>query len=239
MIYNKKLKPSLIDQNIIGEYMKNKMITQMALSGPQTQTQTELQKLSTKIFYNIINFIYHYFLIIAIFGGIGYYMYKRYIWYQEIKKTQTEKQVKEQDEQMKKYFDNIMEVNQSNNPNNLKINPTNQTQQELPNQSQAYFVPGKKLDKVVSGNNIYLNHIKNTFDTTQSHKTSMGRIQPTQELTTKTVRFAQGDFDAYGRNNLNPKTGETLVKQFTSPEFQKQNQIQPYDSNNGSSFSSF
>jgi len=239
MIYNKKLKPTLIDQNIIGEYMKEKMITQMKISGGQTQS--ELQKLSTKIFYNIINFIYHYFFIIGIFLTIGYYLYKRYVWYQEIKKIQTVQQEKQekQDEQIKKYFDDIMDgkpQNQTIQKNRqLPVKTQNQVQVQQPVQGQAYFIPGKKLDKVISGNNGYLNHMKNIFDTTHAHTTSMGRIQPSSELSVKTVRFAQGDFDAYGRNNINPKTGETLVKQIITED----DQIQAYDTKSGSPFSSF
>jgi hypothetical protein len=249
MIYNKKLKPTLIDQNIIGEYMKEKMLTQLKVSG--VQTQSELQKLSTKIFYNVVNFIYHYFFIIIIFGAIGYYLYNRYLWYQQIKKTQAE----QQEEQMKKYFDDIMDGQDSKSQANIStqpikpikpINPIKPIKLSQPThptmgyvQPQAYFAPGSKLDKVTAGNNGYLNHMKNTFDTTQTHTTSMGRIQPTSEYTTKTVRFAQGDFDAYGRNTLNPKTGETLVKQVPTFNFnQDQNQIHPYDSNNGA-YSSF
>lgn len=243
MIYSKKLKPTLIDQNIIGEYMKEKMMNQMVVSG--AQTNTELQKLSTKIFYNVINFIYHYFFIIGIFLAIGYYLYKRYVWYQDIKKTQAIQQVQqEKEEQMKKYFDNIMEGKEQETQiqPKPKLQPQPhphiviKSQPQLPVYSNPYFIPGKKLDKVISGNNGYLNHMKQGFDTTISYTPSMGRIQPTSELTTKTVRFAQGDFDAYGRNNLNPKTGETLVKQIPNPinpDYNHQPQIDPYDSKVG------
>jgi hypothetical protein len=223
--------------------MKEKMITQMKVSG--VQTQSELQKLSTKIFYNIINFIYHYFFIIGIFLIIGYYLYKRYVWYQQIKKIQIVEQEKKelQDEQMKKYFDNIMDgKNQSQSihqPIHQPIHTQNQNKFQQQAQAQAYFVPGKKLDKVISGNNGYLNHMKNIFDTTVAHTSSMGRIQPNSDLGTKSVRFAQGDFDAFGRNSLNPKTGETLVKQSIIPEYNEQNQVQAYDSKPSSSFSSF
>jgi len=237
MIYNKKLKPTLIDQNIIGEYMKEKMITQMKVSG--VQTQSELQKLSTKIFYNIINFIYHYFFIVGIFLTIGYYLYKRYVWYQQIKKIQIVQQEQKelQDEQMKKYFDNIMDGKSQTIQNQTQNQTQNKFQQQV--QSQAYFVPGKKLDKVISGNNGYLNHMKNIFDTTHRHTSSMGRIQPNSDLGTKSVRFAQGDFDAYGRNSINPKTGETLIKQSIIPEYNEQNEVQAYDSKPSSTFSSF
>jgi hypothetical protein len=234
MIYNKKIKPSLIDQNIIGEYMKEKMISQTKV--PVVQTQSELQKLSTKIFYNVVNFIYHYFFIIIIFIGISYYLYKRYVWYQEIKKNQVVQAVQEvkQDEQIKKYFDDIMD---GTVPIKKSEQKPNLSPLQVPVQAQPYFVNGKKLDKVISGNNGYLNHLKHTFDTTQPHTSSMGRIQPNDEIANKTVRFAQGDFDAYGRNNLNPKTGETVVKQTTNNIDNQE--IQAWESKSGSLFSSF
>jgi len=230
MLYNKKIKPTLIDQNIIGEYMKEKMMSQIKTSG--VAQQSELQKLLTKIFYNIVNFVYHYFFILLVFIGIVYYLYKRYVWYQEIK-------TKQSSDKIKKYFDDIMDgtipnpetITQSQEVQSINLSKLSQThpalhgftskstQQTIP--PQAYFAPSKKIDKVVSSNNGYLNHLKQTFDTPKPQTASMGRIS----TNTKTVRFAQGDFDAYGRNNINPKTGETLVKEVTSFD----DQIQPYD----------
>lgn len=226
MLYNKKIKPSLIDQNIIGEYMKEKLSQQMIGSG--VQSQSELKKLSTKIFYNIVYFIYHYFFIILILSGIIYYMYNRYLWYQEIKKNQAKKE-----DQTKKYFDEIMNETISPTVQNIAPsivptpNPVKLSQSHVAN----YFMPGKKLDKVVEGNNGYLNHMKQTWDTTQAHKSSMGRF----DSNIKTVRFALGDFDAYGRNNINPKTGETLVR----PVYIEPSHIQAYESAKTSPYSQF
>ena len=234
MLYNRKIKPSLIDQNIIGEYMKEKILSQIKVSS--IQTHSELQKLSTRIFYNVVNFFYHYFFIIGIFLMIIYYMYKRYVWYQEIKKIQVQKQKQVQDQNIKKYFDDIMDDNESQHPTQqltqypIQQNKFNPSSQYLPD-----FAQGKKLDKVLSGNNGYLNHLKQTLDTTQAHTTSMGRIAATPELSTKTVRFTPGNFDAYGRNNLNPKTGQILIKQDTTSY--DSNPIQAYAA--ASNFSSF
>jgi hypothetical protein len=232
MLYNKKIKPTLIDKNIIGEYMKEKMMFQMKESG--VAQQSELQKLGTKIFYNVISFVYHYFFILLIFIGIGYYLYKRYVWYQEIK-TKTKNPDK-----IKKYFDDIMDnpetvpEQQTQISNPVKPHPAlHSFPAKLditpPVQPQAYFAPSRKIDKVLSSNNGYLNHLKQTFDTAKAPTASMGRIG----TNTKTVRFAQGDFDAYGRNNINPKTGETLVKEIiVPPPFNFDEQIQPYETNN-------
>lgn len=236
MLYNRKIKPSLIDQNIIGEYMKEKILSQIKVSS--IQTQSELQKLSTRIFYNVVNFFYHYFFIIGIFLMIIYYMYKRYIWYQEIKKVQVQKQK----QNIKKYFDDIMDDNESQTQSQSQHpiqHPTKHPiQQNKFNPSSQYlpdFAQGKKLDKVLSGNNGYLNHLKQTLDTTQAHTTSMGRISATPELSTKTVRFTPGNFDAYGRNNLNPKTGQIFIKQVAIPYDSEP--IQAYAA--ASNFSSF
>jgi hypothetical protein len=234
MLYNKKIKPLLVDQNIIGEYMKEKMITQMKTSG--VAQQSELQKLLTKIFYNVVNFIYHYFFILIIFIGISYYLYKRYLWYQEIK-------TKQGTDKIKKYFDDIMDGNTSakDQEQNLEIQASQASLIKLPQalhgfttkstqpiiQPQAYFGPSKKIDKVVSSNNGYLNHLKQSFDVAKAPTASMGRIST--NTSNKTVRFAQGDFDAYGRNNINPKTGETIVKEVTSFD----DYIQPYDTKSG------
>jgi len=241
MLYNKKIKPLLIDQNIIGEYMKEKMMSQMKVSG--VTQQSELQKLLTKIFYNIVNFVYHYFFILLIFIGIVYYLYKRYVWYQEIK---TKQGTKQGTDKIKKYFDDIMDGNTSakDQEQNLEIQAsqasinklhqashgfTTKSNQQMV-QSQAYFAPSKKIDKVVLSNNGYLNHLKQSFDVAKAPTTSMGRIET--NTNNKTVRFAQGDFDAYGRNNINPKTGETLVKDNVIFD----DQIQPYDTKYGKSY---
>lgn len=238
MLYNRKIKPTLVDQNIIGEYMKEKMMSQIKTSG--VAQQSELQKLLIKIFYNIVNFVYHYFFILLIFIGIGYYLYKRYVWYQEIK-------TKQSSDKIKKYFDDIMDGTSSgeqaqpsqpipSQPIPGKLNPalhgfsTKSTNPPLP--AQAYFAPSKKIDKVLSSNNGYLTHLKQTFDVAKPPTTSMGRIGTSS---TKTVRFAQSDFDAYGRNSINPKTGETLVKQDVSFA----DQIQPYDSRDFGGYSTF
>jgi hypothetical protein len=211
-------------------------MSQMKTSG--VAQQSELQKLLTKIFYNIINFVYHYFFILAIFIGIVYYLYKRYVWYQEIK-------TKQSPDKIKKYFDDIMDGNASVKESEHvpqiqtseaslqnKVHPalhgfTSKTIQKNIS-PQAYFAPSKKIDKVVSSNNGYLNHLKQSFDTSKPPTASMGRITSN----TKTVRFAQGDFDAYGRNNINPKTGETLVKDVASFD----DNIQPYETKSGKSY---
>ncbi len=228
MLYNRKIKPTLVDQNIIGEYMKEKVISQMKTSG--VAQQSELQKLLTKIFYNIVNFIYHYFFIITIFIGIGYYLYKRYVWYQELKtKTQTQKPDK-----IKKYFDDIMDGVPTQVPSQVPTQvplashgfASKQATQQI--QLPVYIAPNKKMDKVLSSNNGYLTHLRQTFDVPKAPTSSMGRIG----ASSKTVRFAPASiqtFDAYGRNNINPKTGETLV----SPQVSFDNQIQAYDNNNG------
>jgi len=244
MLYNKKIKPLLVDQNIIGEYMKEKMISQMKTSG--VAQQSELQKLLTKIFYNIVNFVYHYFFILLIFIIISYYLYKRYVWYQEIK-------TKQSSDKIKKYFDDIMDgtssgglVSQVSQAQPVKLNPALHGFSTKSTQPQAYFGPSKKIDKVMSSNNGHLTHLKQTFDVAKPPTTSMGRLlakanKPALEgrigssPSTKTVRFAQGDFDAYGRNNINPKTGETLVKQLVDYD----DQIQPYDSRSTSGYSMF
>lgn len=207
MIYNKKIRPVLVDQNIIGEYMQQKILQTQIQQIPLQESETK--KLFVKIFYNTVNFFYHYFFIITIFIGIIYFLYKRYLWYQDIKKQQKEDEQQKDEKKISKYFDKLMtEDDKSMIQNNDKHIPENNPiPTPIDDRNIVYSTPTTKLDKIVSGNNRLLSHLKSTIDTTQVHTSTMGRIITDNS---KSVRFAQSDFDAYGRNSINPKTGETV-----------------------------
>jgi hypothetical protein len=236
-LFNKKLKPSLVDKNIINEYMKQKFPDPVKIIHLPPKEPSDLQKLFTKIMYNILDFLYNYFFIFAILFGIIYYLYNRYRWYQKIKtlkeKEDKEKEIKESKE-IKKYFDDILSEEKSINTNlhtkpNLINQPslvqsaqpiqsnlvqTNQPSLVQPNKSFKYqqneinYIPGKKMDKNIQNNNGFLNHLKQSLDTKVSQTSEMSRkiVAPN-----KTVRFVQDNFDAFGRNNINPKTGEFVA----------------------------
>jgi hypothetical protein len=224
-LFNKKSRPLLVDQNILGEYMRQKYQVQSEVI---TKEPGEMQKIFTKIFYNIYNFIYNYFFIITILVIIILYLYNRYTWYQQIKKLKEEQKEKESNE-IKTYFDNILSEDNKTmttaNPNN-STNATNATKYKLNNPNVSI-----KMDKLIGNNNNYLNHLKESFQ--GSEITNSNVLIPTSNMSipntkigmssrfglqtepkiipNKTVRFIEEDFDAYGRNNINPKTGEILA----------------------------
>ena len=221
-LFNKKLKPSLVDQNIVSEYMKQKYPDPVKIIHLPAKDPSELQKLLTKIMYNILHFIYHYFFIIAMLLIIFIYLYRRYTWYQTIKVVSDEK--KKETKEIKKYFDDIFSGKKDIQNQEKKINMTNYMIMNAPETSP---LTSKKMDISISNNNGYLNHLKesisnNAYNSTISKKNSSNIIQkleqPKHNNTTtmaknanKSVRFANQDFDAYGRNNINPKTGEIIA----------------------------
>ena len=128
-LFNNKLKPFLVDQSIIGEYMKQKYQVQPPIIVPKEPGQ--IQKLLTRIMYNVLHFLYNYFFIIAILFAIVFYLYRRYTWYQKLKKVKDDQKEKESND-MKNYFDNILsEDNKTNDLIKNIINPTNSTQSVL------------------------------------------------------------------------------------------------------------
>jgi len=228
-LFNKKLKPSLVDQNIVSEYMKQKYPDPVKIIHLPAKDPTELQKLLTKIMYNILHFIYHYFFIIAMLLIIFIYLYRRYSWYQKIKIVSDEK--RKESKEIKKYFDDIFSGNKETENQEKKPNITNYMVMNAPDVSP---LSNKKIDISISNNNSYLNHLKdsiknNSYNSTITKKNSSNIIQrieqPTPNNTSimaknsnnneknsnKSVRFANQDFDAYGRNNINPKTGEIIA----------------------------
>jgi len=242
-LLNNKLKPSLVDQNVIGEYMKQKYKIESSVIVPKEPGQ--IQKLLTRIMYNILNFLYNYFFIIVILFAILFYFYRRYRWYQDLKKVKDDQKEKESTD-MKKYFDNILsEDNKKPNLIQKIINPIQSVLKKPENISN-------KMNIVVGNNNSYINHLKDSYEinslndtpsninnqvmTTKigmssrngftNHKSSSERLgdskhqRPSERLgdsnqrsdiQTKTVRFAADEFDSFGRNSINPKTGEILA----------------------------
>ena len=243
-LLNNKLKPSLVDQNVIGEYMKQKYKIEPSVIVSKEPGQ--IQKLLTRIMYNILNFLYNYFFIIAILFAILFYFYRRYRWYQDLKKVKDDQKEKESTE-MKKYFDNIL--SEDNKKPNLIQKITNPIQSVLKKPENI----SNKMNIVVGNNNSYINHLKDSYEinslndtpsninnqvmTTKigmssrngftNHKSPSERLgdsnhqRPSDRLgdglhqrsdiQTKTVRFAADEFDSFGRNSINPKTGEILA----------------------------
>ena len=229
-LFNKKSKPLLIDQNIIGEYMKQKYPDPIQIIPKEP---SDLQKLFTKIIYNIFNFLYNYFFIIAILLAIIIYLYRRYTWYQQIKKLKDEEKDKESTE-IKTYFDNILSEDNkpSDKPTNFLKQITTPMQNNIKDNTNKSNI-SIKMNKVIGNNNSYLNHLKDSFETnaiqnsnisikpqdisianTKIGMSSRNSLQPeskTVNMPTKSVRFLNDDFDAFGRNNINPKTGAILA----------------------------
>jgi len=253
MKLNNKLKPLLVDQNVIGEYMKQKYQVQSPEIVPKEPGQ--IQKLLTRIMYNVLNFLYNYFFIIAILFAIIFYLYRRYRWYQDLKKVKDNQKEKESNE-MKKYFDNILsEDNKKPDLIQKIINPIQSVLKKPENISN-------KMNIVVGNNNSYINHLKDSYEInslneikgynvplkmSQSNQVMTTKIgmssrngftknqrpserlgdnftnhqRPSERLgdglhhrpdiQTKTVRFAADEFDSFGRNSINPKTGEILA----------------------------
>ena len=253
-LLNNKIKPLLVDQNVIGEYMKQKYKIQPSVIVPKEPGQ--IQKLLTRIMYNILNFLYNYFFIIAILFAIIFYLYRRYRWYQDLKKVKDNQKEKESNE-MKKYFDNILsEENKKPDLIQKMINPIQSVLKKPENISN-------KMNIVVGNNNSYINHLKDSYEinslndikgskvsqnninnqvmTTKigissrngftNHQRSSERLgngftnhqhsserlgngftnHQRPDIQTKTVRFATDEFDSFGRNSINPKTGEILA----------------------------
>lgn len=226
-LFNKKLKPILIDQNIINEYMKQKYPDPIKIVHLPAK-ESDLNKLLKKIMYNIILFIYNYFLIISILIIVGSYLYYRYIWYQKNKDINNAK--KKESTEIKKYFDdifsgkNVVDVDVNEFKENKLKNIGNYM---TVNKNDNLIKPGKKMDISVANNNGYLNHLKHTLNNNfilqnnspnytepkinnveiKTNNTEQNIIKQPQ----KTVRFANQDFDAFGRNNINPKTGEIIA----------------------------
>jgi hypothetical protein len=233
MLYNKKIKPSLVDKNIIHEYIQNSV----KIGGSK---ESKIYEITTKVFNNIISFIYHYFFIIVILGLIIYYLYNRYYWYQDIKKINEQKMIQYQKVQPQQppQLQQLQQIPQQlpqRLPQQIQQQLQQQIQQipqQLQQQLEKQLQPQqlekqlqKQLEKqqvyeIPNFNDRYRNHLTHAFDTLQPIRSSMGHIKPiiknmdnfSDGKTVKTVKFAQGDFDAYGRNHLNPKTGETLMK---------------------------
>jgi hypothetical protein len=237
MKLNNKLKPLLVDQNVIGEYMKQKYQVQSPEIVPKEPGQ--IQKLLTRIMYNVLNFLYNYFFIIAILFAIIFYLYRRYRWYQDLKKVKDNQKEKESNE-MKKYFDNILsEENKKPDLIQKIINPINSVLKKPENISN-------KMNIVVGNNNSYINHLKNSYEINSQNEIKgynapskkLGDANPLlpsninnqvmttkigmssrngftkihrPDIQTKTVRFAADEFDSFGRNSINPKTGEILA----------------------------
>jgi hypothetical protein len=220
-LLNNKSKPLLVDQSIIGEYMKQKYQVQPPIIVPKEPGQ--IQKLLTRIMYNVLHFLYNYFFIIAILFTIIFYLYRRYRWYQDLKKVKDDQKEKESND-MKKYFDNILSEDNKQ--------PTQSIQSVLkkPDNISKPFIISNKMNKVIGNNNSYINHLKDSYEINSLSQNNQGittkigmssrngftNMQKPleikkQEIQTKTVRFATDEFDSFGRNSINPKTGEILA----------------------------
>jgi hypothetical protein len=232
-LFNNKLKPFLVDQSIIGEYMKQKYDIPMPVTA--VKEPGEIQKLLTRMMYNVLNFLYNYFFIIAILFAIVFYLYRRYTWYQKLKKVKDDQKEKESND-MKNYFDNILsEDNKTNDLIKNIINPTNSTQSVLKKSDMSKPI-SNKMHKVNGNNNSYINHLKDSYEINSqnnidnqigtkigvSSRNGFTKIQrPSDKLENtshirpdiqaKTVRFAADEFDSFGRNSINPKTGQILA----------------------------
>jgi len=110
--FNKKLKPNLVDQNIINEYINKNPIKIIY----EIKEPSESYKILQKILKCTLTFLYNYLIIILIILIITLYLWKRYLWYQEIKK----KKELEDKEEIDKYFNNLYKKNKKLNFNNNK-----------------------------------------------------------------------------------------------------------------------
>ena len=230
-LFNNKLKPFLVDQSIIGEYMKQKY--ELPPPVAIVKEPGEIQKLLTRMMYNVLNFLYNYFFIIAILFAIVFYLYRRYTWYQKLKKVKDDQKEKESND-MKNYFDNILsEDNKTNDLIKNIINPTNSTQSVLKKSDMSKPI-SNKMHKVNGNNNSYINHLKDSYEINSqnnidnqigtkigvSSRNGFTKLQRSSDQNTvhirpdiqaKTVRFAADEFDSFGRNSINPKTGQILA----------------------------
>lgn len=241
-LFNNKLKPLLVDQSIIGEYMKQKY--ELPPPVAIVKEPGEIQKLLTRIMYNILNFLYNYFFIIAILFAIIFYLYRRYTWYQKLKKVKDDQKEKESND-IKNYFDNILsEDNKTNDLIKNIINPTNPIQPVLKKPDNMSKPISNKMNKVIGNNNSYINHLKDSYEINsqnnidnqiatkigvssrngfaninrtsdknhlQSRPSDQNTVHIRPDIQAKTVRFAADEFDSFGRNSINPKTGEILA----------------------------
>jgi hypothetical protein len=114
--FNKKSKPALIDQNIINEYIRNSPVKNISESSFK---QKDIYLMFLNILKNILQFLYNYSIIIIILLIIFIYLWRRYIWYQKIKKN---KEIEENTKineniEINKYLDNLYLKEIKPNPN--------------------------------------------------------------------------------------------------------------------------
>jgi len=196
-LFGKKSKPILVDQGLLKKYMKIKFPDPIITPISLPREPSELEKLLTKIFYNILAFIYHYFFIILILVGVGIYLYRRYTWYQNIKKIKDTKKEKESSE-IKNYFDDIFNEEQNNSkqvqssltPINLKPVINNKLDKIKDSPIRNMFT-----DRLLSKNDIKFNlvqqPIKHQMMNTSTQEKGMLREDITKFITQK------------GNNNIN------------------------------------
>jgi len=210
---SRKIKPALVDQMLLNQYQKIKFPEPIQIIHLPSKETSELYKIIKKISSSVLSFIYNYFIILFILIAIIIYLWRRYRWYQKIKKNKDDylsKQTleKNDDEYLDSLYDTSNIVTYTNN-NKETINYV-----EINEQKPDMI--SKKLEK---NNSINSNMIKQAFnkqsnDTSQPNATGMSRenINDYINISTKMVKFAdENKFDAYERNLINTKTGELLA----------------------------
>lgn len=210
---SRKIKPALVDQILLDQYQKIKFPEPVQIIHLPSKETSELYKILKKISSSVLSFIYNYFIILFILIAIIIYLWRRYRWYQEIKKNKDEslsKQIfeKNDDEYLDSLYDTSNKITYKNN-NKETINYV-----EINEQKPDMI--SKKLEK---NNSINSNMIKQAFnkqsnDASRPTATGMSRenINDYINIPTKMVKFAdENKFDAYERNLINTKTGELLA----------------------------
>lgn len=205
---NKKLRPSLVDQTLLNQYMKIKNPDPIKIIHLPAKEPSELQKIISKIFSSILSFLYNYFIILLVFFLIIFYLWNRYKWYQNIKKTKDDQQIKylnslEQQHQQQQEQEYIQEpkieyvsVNQDLSNHQIKKNNSiNNINLDLISQSL------KLNDNIIDTSNYRLSN-------SSGGANKINQMRSNQRMPEKTVRFTDTtSFDAFNRNNINPKTG--------------------------------
>jgi hypothetical protein len=153
---NKKIKPALIDKHVLNEFIKIKYPEPVKIIHLPPVEPSDLQKLSSKIGHNILSFLYNYFIIIFIIIIIILYLWNRYNWYKNIKK---DKEKQNDNNDIKKYFDNIFEESKNikyvDNNSNSNVNNNNISNKNVNNNN----ISNKNLN--ISNKNVNNNNISN------------------------------------------------------------------------------
>lgn len=219
---NRKIKPALVDKILLEQYQKIKFPDPVKIIHLPTKETSELNKIVKQISSTLLSFIYNYFIILLIIIGIIIYLWRRYTWYQEVKKIKEDELLNQTDDE---YIDSLYEpldkptnqISYENNQNSKdKINYVGIDKQKSKKSSfKSVEREEEKINKKIEKNNsINSNMIKQALisNDTQGNGMSRENIRDYVNMPTKMVRFSgESTFDAYDRNLINPKTGDSIV----------------------------